>query len=397
MSVNNHKTIAPQNFEERVVWYSITGTYAFYAIGALYILAPVIVWSLLFYLIYKWYFQKTPKPKPVPLGIWIWIIAMLFMELALIMGHLDWELGTGKLIKSSIGWAKGWALLAIFPLLGACLNIRPELIYRAACIVCYHTILPTFTYIYWCLFFAFTRNSFRFTVKSDWRPRPRIFSLTLYGIDPGSGTPRWRFFTPWAPAVGFVANIYFIFALQEKQRKWFWFGIAGCLAMIFMSKSRLALVSMVFVPIFAWGLSNLIRPMINFLIAFASLTAGLLAAEIIEFIELVISRFKGARAGSSRVRSTLGEIAIQRWRDEAPIWGHGIVERGPHLVEYMPIGSHHSWYGLLFVKGIVGFYALLIPMLWSFLALMIKAQSSKTAQTGLAILLILFLYILVKI
>jgi hypothetical protein len=41
--------------------------------------------------------------------------AQLVMEVALIMGHLNWELGTGKLIKSSVGWAKGWALIAIFP------------------------------------------------------------------------------------------------------------------------------------------------------------------------------------------------------------------------------------------------------------------------------------------
>jgi hypothetical protein len=47
----------------------------------------------------------------------------------------------------------------------------------------------------------------------------------------------------------------------------------------------------------------------------------------------------------------LGEIAQQRWRHEAFWFGHGMVERGPHLVEYMPIGSHHSWYGLLLSKG----------------------------------------------
>ena len=34
--------------------------------------------------------------------------------------------------------------------------------------------------------------------------------------------------------------------------------------------------------------------------------------------------------------------------------GTRIVERGPHLVEFMPIGSHHTWYSLLFVKGSSG-------------------------------------------
>jgi hypothetical protein len=86
------------------------------------------------------------------------------------------------------------------------------------------------------------------------------------------------------------------------------------------------------------------------------------------------TKFKEARAESTRVRQTLKEIAGYRWKTEAPIWGHGVVEPGPHLVEYMPIGSHHTWYGLLFVKGIVGLFALAVPMALSFLVLLFKAQ-----------------------
>jgi len=47
------KALHPENFEEQVVWYSITGTYLFYLLGALYILAPVIGWILLTYMIKK--------------------------------------------------------------------------------------------------------------------------------------------------------------------------------------------------------------------------------------------------------------------------------------------------------------------------------------------------------
>ncbi|KHD07546.1 capsular biosynthesis protein [Candidatus Thiomargarita nelsonii] len=387
-------SIQPRNFEERVVWYSITGTYIFYVFGALYPLAPAIAWVLLFYLLLKWYFQTEDTPKAdrvhVPIAIWIWIIGMLVMEVALIMGHLNWELGTGKLIKSSVGWAKGWALIAIFPLLGASLDIRPELIYRAGVIVCYHTVvliplfigaailhLPQILYV---------------SPLAPLGPGPDFFVVTLYS-QTYDGVLRWRFFAPWGPAIGFVANIYFLFVLQQdRRRKWFWYGLAGCLTMIFMSKSRLAFVSMLSVPIIVWGLSNLTRPLIHFLMAFACYSLGMLAAQLIDLIDVVIARFKGARADSSRVRSDLGKIAVQRWRDEAPIWGHGVVEPGPHLVEHMPIGSHHCWYGLLFVKGIVGFIALLVPMVWSFVELLLKAQTSKVAEVGLAMILILFLY-----
>jgi hypothetical protein len=103
-------------------------------------------------------------------------------------------------------------------------------------------------------------------------------------------------------------------------------------------------------------------------------------------------KFTAARKDSSRVRAALGRIAKYRWEKEAPIWGHGVVEKGPHLVEYMPIGSHHSWFGLLFVKGIVGFLALALPMAWSFGDLTVKAQKSESAQVGLSMVLVLMFY-----
>jgi hypothetical protein len=58
----------------------------------------------------------------------------------------------------------------------------------------------------------------------------------------------------------------------------------------------------------------------------------------------------------------------------------------------MPIGSHHTWFSLLFIKGLVGFTAFLIPMLLSFVSLAIKAHKSATARIALSFLLTLFLF-----
>ncbi len=62
------------------------------------------------------------------------------------------------------------------------------------------------------------------------------------------------------------------------------------------------------------------------------------------------------------------------------------------MVEYMPIGSHHSWYGLLFVKGVFGFVALALPMAWSLLELTVRAQASRTARSALSVMLVLSFY-----
>lgn len=124
--------VATMNTDEKLIWYSITYTYFFWILGAMYIVAPVIGWILLLRMIKRFVFDKQNFiTTPAQLT---WILGMSIMLIALVIAHFDYELGIPKLIKSSIGWAKGWALLAVFPLIGS-LNIRPQLIYRASCIV----------------------------------------------------------------------------------------------------------------------------------------------------------------------------------------------------------------------------------------------------------------------
>lgn len=388
------QTISPKNIEERIVWYSIRLTYFWYVLGALYIVAPVIAWILLFLLLIRYYHEGTSHPELVnggcPMAIWVWVVGMLVMEVALIGGHLKFDLGLAKIIKSSIGWAKGWALLAIFPLVG-CLNIRPQLIYRATNQVCLHTLLLLPVFIgAWVV--GLPQTLYISPLKAVGGPGPEFFAMSLYEIDPGSGTPRWRMFTPWAPALGFVANIFFVFALQDESRKWRVIGITATIFMVLMSQSRLALIAIVLVWLTVRVIAFIRHPATPFLVGAATGIIGLVSIWILELFNQFWQAFRAARAGSSRVREALARIAVERWKSEAPIWGHGIVERGPHLVEFMPIGSHHSWYGLLFVKGIIGFLALLIPMAFSMLQLIWWSGEMPIVRVGLAMMILLFMY-----
>lgn len=381
----------PNNFPERIIWYSIIGTYGFYLIGGLYILAPVIAWILLFYAVNKLWEQNENTPDDekiiIPWTVWLWIVGMLIEEVALIIGHLDFNLETGMLIKSSIGWARGWALMAIFPLIG-CLPIRPQLLYRAVCVLGLQTLilLPIFILAY---ILHLPSQLYVSPLQIVGGPGPEFFEVLLYEIDL-DGTPRWRLFTPWAPALGLVANIHFVLALQEKSKKWRLCGTSAGLIMSLISKSRLALLSLPAVLLLSWSLSNLTKPIILIFMGFMSFLTSLFASPILNVVSEFLDKVKGARADSTRVRAALWRIAFERWH-EAPIWGHGIVERGPHLVEYMFIGSHSTWGSLLFTKGIVGFFAFAIPFLFSFLHLLFNTQRSQMARVSLSILLILFI------
>jgi len=97
--------------------------------------------------------------------------------------------------------------------------------------------------------------------------------------------------------------------------------------------------------------------------------------------------FKAARVSSSRVRDALQRIAYDRWGREAPLFGHGAVERGPHVVEYMPIGSHHTWFGLLYVKGLAGVMSLMLPMVHQFLFTMLDSAKSSRGRLPFGLML----------
>ncbi|MEO0713586.1 MAG: O-antigen ligase domain-containing protein [Pseudomonadota bacterium] len=317
---------------------------------------------------------------------------MLIMLLALEVGHMNQNLGVGQTIKSTIGWAKGWALLALFPLIGACMDIRLETLIRAAGWVALGTLLVTPLFML-APVVGLPEVLFVSPLKAVGGPGPEFFAVQLYSIEPTDGSTRLRYFTPWSPAAGMIGNMYLIFALSDRRKIWKWIGVVSALAMIVTSKSRLAIAAAIFIWPLVVALGESRRPSLWFLAAFGLLLLTPLAQGLLDWIDQTLTSVKSMRADSTRVREALGEIAIDRWWTEAPIWGHGIVERGPHFVEYMPIGSHHTWYGLLFVKGAVGALALAIPLVWSLAEFSILAiMRSPAGKIAFGMVLLMAFY-----
>ena len=385
----------PQNSSERLVHHTIMATWLLWLAGGLYIAGPVIGAVLTLQALYFYYIAPSlPKEKHLNWPHWAvktWLAGMGAMLLILWVGHFNFDLGIATTIKSSIGWAKGWLLIALFIFAGAVLPIRAEVIYRAVCRTGKYTIflLPLFLA---APFIGLPETLWVSPLKIVGGSGPEYFAAVLYTLEPGSGVPRWQFFAPWSPAAGMIGLVYLICALQEKETRWQRWGIAAALAMILLSQSRLALVGLLVIAPVPFIFKQITRPVIWFLVLPFVLLAGWFALDILEMLNLAKSEFTGARADSTRVRETLGRIAVERWQAEAYWFGHGIVERGPHLVEYMPIGSHHSWYGLLFVKGVLGFIALAVPLVISLNLLLRSAFVSDLGRVGLSMILLLLMY-----
>lgn len=388
-------TYHPQNSPESLISYTIIATWLLWLVGGLYIAGPVLGCALAAQAVYFYYIAPSlPKSKRLPTphwGVTIWLVGMAVMLIVLVLGHLNFDLGAAATIKSSIGWAKGWFLIALFVFAGAVLPFRPEVIYRAICRTGKYTVMVLPIFII-APFIGLPETMWVSPLKIVGGSGAEYFATTLYTLEPGSGQPRWQFFAPWSPAAGMIGLIYLLCAMEEKDRKWKAWGIAAALAIILLSQSRLALVGLVVIAPMPYLLSKITKPGLWFLTLPFVLLLGWFAIDILEVLEIAQSEFSGARADSSRVRDTLARIAVERWQGEAFWFGHGIVERGPHLVEYMPIGSHHSWFGLLFVKGIAGLMALAIPFATTILLLGRSALISHRGRLGLSFALLLLMY-----
>ena len=334
---------------------------------------------------------QSLAPRALPPGVLIWAIGMMVMLVALVAGHLDYDLGIAQTIKSMLGWVKGWALLFLFPLGGALLRIRPQIIFRAVCILGLQTLLLT------PLLLATSQmgmpeplyvSPLHMIVGSE----QVFFAVNAAVKDYGSLGFRLQYFAPWAPGAALFASTAFVLALFEKHPVWKAIGMIAAVSMCVFSLSRMSLIAIPTVTVAIIALSQLGRP---FMMTFAApvLALGIAFAEpIAQTAEDAEAAFTGARAESSRVRATLQRIGLHRWRSEAPVFGHGVVERGPHLVEYMAIGSHHTWIGLLFVKGLVGMLACAIPLAWSIGEMTLKAQRDRLARCALGLLLVMLLF-----
>lgn len=383
--------IRPQNLPEALVWYYLLGTYVVYYLGAQYIFTPLLGLFLVGYLVKQWWQQASSEPRIVISSSgWVWIVAMVTIEVALIVGHLDFELGLVQIVKSSVNWwLRTWALFALFPLAGH-LNIRPSLIYRGVCILCLQSLILIGI---GCLASLVNASSIDFIspLERFFRGTADHYYVRVFHSVIGE---RLQLFTPWPTGIGMVGNIFFWFACREQKQKWRWLGIAGSLVMIVASLSRSAIVCLPFVFIVVSMLTNVFSPWLYYGVGFGTFLVSLSWSTLIRVLEILKEQFQNFRgkdsAASSRVRDALERMALERWWNEAPIWGHGMLElRGPAVVAHMPVGSHHTWLGILFTHGLVGGVALAIAFIWSFLHLWFKAQSSDLAKVGLCIVLIL--------
>jgi hypothetical protein len=386
--------IRPETSDERLIYGAIVWTWGLYLLGALYAVYPILGWVLAVRGVRRIMHQEQlghAKKRPLPASAILWIIGMVAMTVPLVYAHMSYDMGVLPMIKSLFGWARGWFLLALFVLAGATLRIRSQLLIRAVNRLALITlcIVPI---LIMAAVLKLPETLYVSPLQMVFQGPKSFFDVDLHSYDDSTGAERWRFFAPWAPAAAGVATMSFALSLHDKSLFWRTVGIVSSIVVCVMAQSRLALVALPIIVTITLISRLVLRPWAWMLAAITITILILSTGQILNFLDDLQTAFTGARASSSRVRSVLQSIALHRWWAEAPIFGHGTVERGPHLVEFMPIGTHHTWNGLLFVKGAVGFIALAIPFAASALEFSLKSLCDQTARAALGVLVAVLLF-----
>jgi hypothetical protein len=282
---------------------------------------------------------------------------------------------------------RGFGLAALVPIAGTV--VRPAIVYRAAALLGIQTLFYSAAASVALL--AHFEPHYHSLI-----PDPNFSQVTFSEPDTGveeKGVHRLVAFTPYATVAGAVACVCAVLTLGEKR----WFlalpGLAGWLALLWLTKARAAAV----IGFFCIVLFHLLwfRRRYLFLAAGAGmLFVAIFFGELQRLTEDAQAYFHAKRASSSQVRHNLRTIAIGEWlHGPHDVLGSADSIPGGAVVAGMPIGTHDSLAANLFMRGSLGLSFVLLPLAVSLVFGFFRGFSSehRIVASG-ATLLLLYSY-----
>ena len=385
------------HFPERIIWFQSLLIYPIYLSGTLFLFNLLQLWVLFGYTVFlqiKLNFQSENEIRSTdirhwrstPPLIWGWLVSMLFIIVTIIVGLYENGYNSKEIVRSTIGWMGEWSLLGIYPLIGYLLPIRPAVIYRSACVIAAQSLLAI-PICYGAYLLKLPGLIYLSPIERIIQNGTVYYRISWYVSEVDSNGIRLILFTPWGPALGLMGCIFFFYALKEQTPVWKWLGIVGSLAMLVVSVSRGAYLYLPATIVIVWAIRNLSFIQFQLSLGMSCFLGGLGSTLLLDRFQELFGNVKSARKSSSQLRGELERVALDRWTD-SPFFGHGKQVFGPDFLRAMPIGSHHTWIGLLFTHGLIGFCLFVTPVVWSLIELSLKAKSNPIAHVALKALIV---------
>lgn len=333
-----------------------------------------------------------------------WLFVGVAQSLSVLLNWLQSGLPISQLIYRLLSTGvTGWLVLGVSLGIGRHLNAYTEKIVRGIAILGLH--LFAFSLLSFVLSRMIQAESLglvtplAFLMPDSLPAKELYFSIRFFywGESIIPSLPRLVLFYPWSVMLGFAGVSVFFVAISENILRWRFFGCCGGLCAVIGSQSRASMIVFViglFVYYFSRksGLSLLL--FLSF--GFTASLVGLISSQwVANFISSSSQSVVESREGSSEARQIGYEESWEAFK-LSPAFGYGWP--GEYVSETipMPLGSHSTFYGLLYTGGVVTFSCFLIAMLNLLIRVFrrgIYGSSDERAALVIVISLVFFSYV----
>lgn len=368
-----------------------------------------------------WYVVLTPlwwmTGLLAPLGA-VGVLAVMLRRLpscssALTVGLLWLGVAAAQLAATLAGWfaadsppmglvravasltITGWVLMAACLLVGGAMLSGSARLVRALCVLGGWILILTLVSLIMAWGFGITR----FSIPSPLSlvlPESNFvihqMTMRFYLTDELMGGRSFRLilFYPWPTALGVAGAGLLLVAGQEKDAVWRWIGRLGGGTAVLFSYSRAVAVSL----ILAGGLILFLRLSLLHRLALVMLGAGVLNLALlfgygpVDLVHLALDYFHSLRSGSSESRNLLYDITWQHAL-RAPLLGHGWFSAALATWMPVPLGSHSTIYGALYLGGVVTLAAVILAYAATLVAAALRLKDRPGAHGVLGYLIVL--------
>ncbi|MDJ0733592.1 MAG: O-antigen ligase family protein [Nostocaceae cyanobacterium] len=343
------------SFAERVIYWTIVLTPLWWLLGIQTLFYPAVA---AFLLVIGFELDKIIKAS-LPICCWAWLLMTLAALWTNIIGLDKLGFEILKTLATLVTLYKGYFLIFSCLTIPFWHHIRVRVITRAVAWMA-SGYLVTLAIQLLILFAAGPQGGF-LPPLARLVPGNKLSLMVKFAtIQPffGIPLPRTDLYTADPPILGVCALLCFFICWSETNPRLRKFALAGCLATLIISQSRLAWICfpLVFVIIAVFR-SGLARQSWLWLATFTSLICAVVGMSLKDLINKPLETFNSARADSSKDREYVVSATIDAWR-ESPWLGWGIVDKtvtwGNGAFE-LPLGTFSTYAQVLYLHGIFGF------------------------------------------
>ncbi len=380
------------SFAERVIYWSIVLTPVWWLLGIQTLFYPAVVIGLL---VISFDFDKLVRTS-LPTSAWAWLAMAIVMLWTAMIGinNVGFEFTT--VAANLVTFFKGYFLIFACLVIPFGDRLRVKVITRAVAWMAVGYLVTVVLQLI-MIFLGIEIPPF-FPPIAYLIPGNKSLIVWLNAFfNPffGIPLPRSMLYMPDPPIPGICGLLCFFICLGETNPRLRKFALAGSLAALLISHSRLAWVCLPFgILVYVSFRSFFARQASMWLFSITALLSSLLGITLTALVNIPLEIFHNARPSSSKDREFVIQKTMEAWQ-QSPWIGWGIPQETADWYTYeVTLGSFSTYTGVLYLHGIIGLIFFLAALGFTLSNFWQPAvEGNSMAKKAFATLLALYVFI----